>query len=110
MRILFFGTLLSVSFLLRSQNQASPVIEPENNDVGYSIIQSPDSSWAYDIIVDGEVIIHQPIIPGISGKRGFASKEDAAIVARLVVDKIKNGIMPPGISLEEIEKSGISLE
>jgi hypothetical protein len=64
--------------------------------------------YGYNIIVNGEVKIHQPTIPGISGSSGFASAEDARKIARLAMAKIKdNPMLPPCISLQELQCSGI---
>lgn len=68
---------------------------------------SDGNGFGYDIHVDGRVYIHQPYIPAVSGNNGFASKEDAEKVARLMEYKIKNNILPPTIEIHELDSLGI---
>jgi hypothetical protein len=75
-----------------------------NIKVTYKIINSIDSTFGYDILVDDKVFIHQPIIPSAIGNQGFKSKKDAQKVAELVMHKITLGELPPNVSVEEIEK------
>jgi hypothetical protein len=35
--------------------------------------------------------------------KGFATREDAEKVANLMLYKVKNGIMPPTVSIEEMD-------
>jgi hypothetical protein len=49
-------------------------------------------------------MIHQPSAPGLPGNEGFKTKADAEKVAKLVIDKIKKGEMPPSVTKEEMEK------
>lgn len=59
--------------------------------------------WGYDIFMNGKQYIHQPHIPGINGIIGFTSEKDALAVAGLMMEKISNNIMPPGVSVEELK-------
>ncbi len=70
----------------------------------YEIIDAPDGTFGYDILMDGRVIIHQPNIPGMPGLKGFINKEDAANVAKLVMGKLKNNQMPPTVTTDELDK------
>ena len=63
--------------------------------------------YGYDIIVDGKLYIHQPHIPAVSGNRSFQSEADAKKAGEFVANKIRNNIMPPGISIEELDSIGI---
>lgn len=65
------------------------------------------SGWGFDILNDGKPMIHQPHIPAVSGLKGFESREQAEAAGRLMMDKIKNGIMPPTISVDELDSMGI---
>ena len=64
---------------------------------------SSSLGWGYHIYLDGRLYVNQPIIPAISGNRGFANQEDAQKVAELVVRKIRNNIIPPTVTIEELE-------
>lgn len=65
--------------------------------------------WGYDISVNQEPYIHQPNIPAINGNIPFKTEEDALKVAALVEQKIKGNIMPPGITVEELQLLGIEI-
>lgn len=69
----------------------------------YKIIDAPEGTFGYDILMNGKVMIHQPNIPGMPGLKGFINKEDAAKVADLVIGKLKNNQMPPTVTTEELE-------
>ncbi len=58
-------------------------------DLKVKTFQSP-IGWGYDITVNDSSTIHQDIIPGIPGRRGFATKEEAEKIGNLVLEKIKN--------------------
>jgi hypothetical protein len=62
--------------------------------------------WGYDIMADNKIHIHQEFIPGITGKQGFRSREDALLVGRKVIQKIINNQMPT-ISEKDLEELGI---
>lgn len=69
----------------------------------YKIIPAPGNTWGYDILKDDKIFIHQPNKPGMPGTQGFATKQDAIKVARLVITKIQKGEMPPTVSQEELK-------
>lgn len=70
----------------------------------YKIINSINNTFGYDIYADDKMIIHQPSIPALSGKEGFKTKIAAENIAQLVISKIKQGEMPPSVTIEEIKK------
>ena len=53
------------------------------------------------------MMVHQPNIPAVMGNRGFSTEEDAAKTADLVMYKLKNNIMPPSVSVSELDSIGI---
>ncbi|GAB4133684.1 MAG: hypothetical protein Fur0041_06160 [Bacteroidia bacterium] len=69
---------------------------------------SDDQGWGYDLYIDGKKSIHQPFIPAVSGNRGFATKEEAELVAQLAVKKLQSGMGLPTISLEELDSLKIT--
>ena len=75
--------------------------------VGFKTFRNAGSDWGYDIYVDGKLYVHQPHIPATSGNTGFKNERDAKNTAELVVKKIKKNILPPSISIEELEKLGV---
>ena len=76
-------------------------------ELTYKIIKAANETWCYDILSDGKTLIHQTSIPGKAGIEGFKTEEQAAKVAKAVIEKIKQGIMPPSMTLEEIKLLGI---
>ncbi len=69
-----------------------------------------DGGWGYDVFVNGEKYIHQPAIPAINGLKPFKTEEDATKVAQLVEQKIKGNLMPPTVTMDELQLLGIDME
>lgn len=82
-----------------SQNESSI----QNAALTYIIIDAPNSTFGYDVLMDGQLMIHQTSIPAMPGNDGFSSKDDAAKVAELVMYKIRKGEMPPTVTTEELK-------
>lgn len=59
----------------------------------YNVFKA-ENGWGYDVLMNGKIFIHQPIIPGKPGLNGFSTKEEAAIGAQNVIEKIKSGQNP----------------
>jgi len=76
----------------------------------YVIIVAPHDTYGYDIYDDNHKLIHQPSIPGLPGNDGFKTKADALKVAQLVCDKLKNGEMPPSVSLKEMKQLKVRIK
>jgi hypothetical protein len=76
----------------------------KNSKITYQLIPGMNNTWGYDILVNNKLIIHQPCIPSLPGNEGFKTKEDAAKVAKLVIEKMKKGEMPPSIDEKELKK------
>lgn len=62
--------------------------------------------WGYDILTDGRIFLHQPMIPAIGGDFSFRTKEDALAVGQKVVDRIIAGKMPM-VTAKEVEEMGL---
>lgn len=65
------------------------------------------SGFGYNILIFDAMYVHQPHIPAINGSRGFKTKEQAAKAAEFVIYKIRNNIMPPSLSVEELDSLGV---
>lgn len=72
----------------------------------YRIIPAANNTFCYDILADGKTLIHQVSAPGLPGLEGFKTKAGAEKVAKIVIEKIRKGEMPPTISIEEMKKAG----
>jgi len=113
-------TLLSITFLIlvastsfAQQAKGTPqasfpdASEFQKSTITYKIIKAEGNTYGYDIYTDGKLMIHQPTKPGVAGNRGFSTKANASKVAQLVAEKIKKGIMPPSISVEELKEMNL---
>lgn len=94
--LVFFASLLLVPATLQSS-------KTETVGFHYKVISSVNHTWGYDIYRNNKVIIHQPCIPGIAGNQGFKKKSDAKKVAKLVIEKLNQGMMPPTITILELQ-------
>ena len=70
------------------------------------IIESADHTFGYLIDKDG-MKIRQTTIPSLPGNKGFRTKDDALKVARLVVYKIDNKMIPPSVTTVELDSLGV---
>lgn len=61
-----------------------------------------ENGWAYNILNNNQVFIHQPNIPAIQNTKAFKSKADAKKVGNLVLQKIKTNSFPV-VSKEELD-------
>jgi len=113
MKQLFFLFAITLSLTLNAQTKtaqspgAAKVPKSEthkNTSYTYTIIPVTTKTWGYDIYMEKRLFIHQPSTPGLPGNEGFKTKSDAEKVARLVIDKIKKGEMPPSVTIEEMKK------
>ena len=66
------------------------------------------NGWGYDILANNKIVIHQPVIPGVPGAVGFATQQEAQIIAGIVIEKIKSGEQPT-ITRQQLQHSGILL-
>ena len=65
------------------------------------------SGWGYDIYINGARTIVQPNAPALPGNAGFKTEADAKKVGELMAYKIKHNIMPPMISVTELDSLGV---
>ncbi|MEP7168607.1 MAG: DUF4907 domain-containing protein [Bacteroidota bacterium] len=63
--------------------------------------------FGYDIYMYRSLYVHQPHIPAINGNRGFDTEDQAHKVAEFIVYKIKNNIMPPSVTPQELDSLGV---
>lgn len=89
-----------------------PAAGPESSasvgkELAIRVIPGAGETFGYDILRNGKPFIHQPNVPGLPGNEGFKTKEGARKVAEHVAGKIRNGVMPPSVSLEELQRLGV---
>ena len=83
---------LSVAFFVYKQWLA-PKQSGEWLPIKYTTYHTP-LGWGYDVLVNDSIFIHQEQMPAVEGKRAFTSEADAAKVANLIVQRIKNRQLP----------------
>jgi hypothetical protein len=114
--VLFFvGILISCSQTTNNEKDRSSFKAKGHSlnvqkDPLYELIITQESSheYGYQILKDGELMIDQKNIPAIQGNKAFSSRLDAQTVAHFALDKIKNGVFPPTISVAELDSLGVS--
>lgn len=98
---------------VEKEEEIKPVYQ-ENEDVMGSGVTMElievEGGYGYRILMDGKPYITQPHIPAVQGNRPFQSEDEAASVAALVIEKIEEGIIPPSITIPELEELGVEIE
>jgi hypothetical protein len=109
--ILFYGE--NRNKILNSDKNIQLVDEVDSvslyTEIGltFEIIESNNKTWGYKILLNSDTLINQPNKPGLPGNEGFKTKENADKVARLVISKIREGQMPPTVTIEELRELGV---
>lgn len=86
--------IITVLLLSITRNQKS-------NQVNCRVVRV-DKGWGYELYYRDKIIIHQEIIPAISGTKPFATRKDAMQTGKLVVQKINKGDIP-SITRQELD-------
>jgi hypothetical protein len=98
--LFFLGYFFSIT--LHAQTPATKKGLPKD-PFTIKTYNTPATGWGYDILKDGKLMIHQPHIPAVPGNKGFATKEEAMKIAKLMKKKIQKNIMPPTIDVKELD-------
>jgi len=93
------------SMLLEQKNQLAR--EYGQKKIEYFIINVPNDQFGYYIMIDGQMYIEQKTIPAIEGNQGFKTREDAEKIAKLVIQKIRSGEIPPDVTVEELKSNNV---
>lgn len=92
------------------QKNATPAESPyKDAKIDIKVFENKEANltgFGYDILIFDALYVHQPHIPAINGNRGFKTKEQATKAAEFVIYKIRNNIMPPSLSVEELDSLG----
>lgn len=96
---------------VNNESAAQPAkqeVAPQNTLVKvFKNTEQGGNGFGYDIFVNDKLYIHQPHIPAVAGNKSFASESDAQKAGEFVSEKIKRNIMPPGITIAELDSLGI---
>lgn len=103
------GHGLAAQQAIKEKGARQPVAARPAPQLQYFVMKAEAGTYGYDIYAGGNLYIHQPAIPSQPGSRGFADTAQAGKVARLAMDKIRKGQMPPVITPAELRNLGIPL-
>jgi len=101
-------SIFSISLILIVAITIIAVYNSKENDrlpVTLKAIQTSDG-WGYEIAVDGKTFIRQSTVPAINGNIRFTTKEEALLVGKHAIAKLKTGKMPQ-ITVSELKEWGI---
>lgn len=108
-----FLSILSVLILVFSNCSEKKSVDSnevhlqENKSVySYETLEL-DNGWTYKIYMNNKLFIFQKSIPSVPGVSGFKNQEAAERIARLVIYKLSNGLMPPSVSQQELDSLGV---
>lgn len=99
--ILFSFIIISISSFSQTKTKDSTNNCSTNQNIKIKTFKI-DKGWGFDIYLDNKLFIHQTNIPAINGNKLFAKKKDALKIAKLMKYKICRNIIPPSISIKEI--------
>jgi hypothetical protein len=70
-----------------------------------------EGGWGYEIYANDSLYIRQDVIPAVSGRKLFVSKEQAEKIGNLVVTKlVREKVQLPSITVHELDSCGITLK
>jgi len=76
-------------------------------ELSLKITDSEHGGYGFEILQGESTLIIQPHIPAIQGIMGFETEEQATIIGNYMIYKINNGIMPPSISIQDLDSLAI---
>jgi hypothetical protein len=94
-------------FLYQNFHKEKEVVNPYINSSTTSEIFETENGFGYKIFIDGNLYVEQPTIPAVSGNKSFDTEIKAQKTADFAIGKIRSGIIPPTISVDELKSLGI---
>jgi hypothetical protein len=79
---------------------------PAPKGLSYNCFKT-EQGWGYDVLVNDQILIHQPFIPGKSGVNGFSTEQEAGADAQNVIEKIKSGEFPL-VNHQQLQRPAVS--
>ena len=77
-------------------------------NLSLKITDSEHTGFGFEILQGTSPLIIQPHIPAIQGIKGFKTKEQASIIGYYMIYKINHGIMPPSITVQDLDSLEIT--
>lgn len=106
--ILFAGSLLVLIIVLITNNRHHA--KKRSGEVTARAFEWPDRPNAYGFVmmIDGDTVIRQMVIPAIQGKYAFASKEDAQKTGECMARRfIAKPIELPTLTVHDLDSLGV---
>lgn len=124
MNIKYLLPIFLISFISCTEKVQEQIAEKQNpikktnistktqNEINYSTeaFYTEDIGWGYVIFKNNKAYINQPHIPAISGNNGFTTKIAAEKVGEFVIYKLEKGILPPSVSIDELDSLEVLLQ
>jgi hypothetical protein len=102
----------TASAQLRDTTSTNSVAFPAANEHSQKkltahVIDSPNGTFGYEVLSDGELFVRQINVPGRPGNEGCRTREQADKLSALVIEKIQRGEMPPTVTSDELKSLGL---
>ncbi|MBN8684724.1 MAG: DUF4907 domain-containing protein [Chitinophagales bacterium] len=101
MKTLLFCLLLLFAATLPAQTATDSLRVSADAELSWMLIQAPENTYGYMILMDGNLLIWQENQPGKPGTLGFKYKENAARVAEFIISKLRRNELPPSVKEED---------
>jgi hypothetical protein len=89
-------------------NKKNKQKELVGENLSLKITESEYTGFGFEILQGTSPFIIQPHIPAIQGTKGFKTKEQASIIGNYMIYKINHGIMPPSVSVKDLDSLDIT--
>lgn len=76
----------SYSFPEEANNKTTYTLK---DSIYYTLFHTENNTYGFDVIKNGKVYIHQPLVPCWQGLQHFKSEQDAVTVAKFIVNKLR---------------------
>ncbi len=90
---------IAVFFFSRKDNQEEKIFL-------HAVAIQTTNGWGYTILAGEKIYIRQEYMPGIPGKQGFKTADDALMVGNLVIKRISSNQMPM-ITRKDLDSLGL---
>jgi len=81
--------------------------DAENRQKIEAAVFKINNGWGYNVFLNGKIYIKQDRIPAVQGNTPFVTQDDAWKTADLMIQKIRKNILPPSITIYELDSLGI---
>ena len=80
----------------------------ESNGIQAVVLEYGSGEFGYQILENGKLLIDQQHIPAVQGLKRFKTREEAQRLGEHVKSMIQKGIMPPTVSINDLDSLYIS--